>query len=502
MDIKEEEKRFFEIVLGLDEEIKKQIENFETRIYSLYDLKKYARLFTGLTTKLRKDYENLQNNNSEEPKIKANIQIHIKELLKKIEEIENFISKNYNSLAPKELAEKIDQEEEMISGWITQKQEEIKTLRSNYLLKDSQKKISELIKHINEEIAHEASDITLDKKLQEVLTDFEKIIRNQKNQLKGIYNKLEELKDYLINFETDSLDVIIRYANEIIALIQELEREVRTEKRRVINPMYKLLRQKRREIRIINRLKNKKTKITRDDITRDISTFTQSSETNYYLNSLRTLYIKDPNIFEDRAVNYINNISRLAQSAQEKENKNALKYQQMAYYDGLTQIKNKRALEQEISHFLGDMGSLAMVDIDKFKGFNDYYGHDNGDVVLEFVAKVLSDIIGKEYIYRFGGEEFTILLPNKTKEEAAIILKKAKESLKRESRKILKEINETKEKRGESVLEEHRKSNITISIGVAEYPKETDNFEELKRKADARLYISKEKGRDMVTIEP
>ena len=86
------------------------------------------------------------------------------------------------------------------------------------------------------------------------------------------------------------------------------------------------------------------------------------------------------------------------------------------YIDELTAIPNRRALDEYILS-LGKSYYIAMVDIDHFKGFNDKYGHDEGDNVLRMVSSIL-DRVSKQRAYRYGGEEFTVVYEGVTEEQA------------------------------------------------------------------------------------
>src|SRR5690606_7272478 len=89
----------------------------------------------------------------------------------------------------------------------------------------------------------------------------------------------------------------------------------------------------------------------------------------------------------------------------------------IAYVDQLTELPGRRALEEALARLDGRY-AVAMVDVDHFKKFNDTYGHDVGDQVLRMVAANLREVGGGGRAYRYGGEEFTILFPGKSVEEA------------------------------------------------------------------------------------
>jgi len=124
--------------------------------------------------------------------------------------------------------------------------------------------------------------------------------------------------------------------------------------------------------------------------------------------------------------------------------------------------------------------SLAVIDIDFFKKFNDNYGHLVGDKVLVELAKTLEKELRKyDILARFGGEEFFVLLP----ETSSVRGKKIGERL----RKSLRENKFLK------------KYNVTISIGITEY-KDTDTMTRMTKRADKALYVSKKSGRDKVSL--
>ncbi len=93
----------------------------------------------------------------------------------------------------------------------------------------------------------------------------------------------------------------------------------------------------------------------------------------------------------------------------------------MAYHDDLTGIPGRRALNEDLDKLSG-MYAIAMMDIDHFKKFNDTYGHDVGDEALRYVARTVDQIVAHGKLYRFGGEEFTVIYPRLAKEEVMINL--------------------------------------------------------------------------------
>ncbi len=122
-----------------------------------------------------------------------------------------------------------------------------------------------------------------------------------------------------------------------------------------------------------------------------------------------------------------------------------------------------------------------MIDIDNFKIVNDTYGHDIGDIVLKNLTKLIQNNIRKtDFFFRIGGEEFLILFPQTTIENAH----KALEDLR-------KKINAT-------VMDEKNNLFITVSMGLTQI-KEKDDTTLLFKRADDNLYYSKRHGKDKIT---
>ncbi|MCO4786787.1 MAG: GGDEF domain-containing protein, partial [Marinomonas atlantica] len=128
--------------------------------------------------------------------------------------------------------------------------------------------------------------------------------------------------------------------------------------------------------------------------------------------------------------------------------------------------------------------TLVIVDIDHFKSVNDNYGHQTGDVVLQEMAKMLSSGSRRgDFVGRYGGEEFCILLLNTTKENAKIYCEK-----------IRRQVEENVFKTSKGDL------NITISLGCSELNQAHDSIEQWVESADQALYSAKDKGRNQTVI--
>lgn len=157
-----------------------------------------------------------------------------------------------------------------------------------------------------------------------------------------------------------------------------------------------------------------------------------------------------------------------------------------AYVDDLTQVLGRRALNEALEHLDGKY-SIAMIDIDHFKQFNDTYGHAAGDVVLREVARMLSESAGAQ-VYRYGGEEFSILFSDMDLETATTCMEETRLLVESEHIPLN---GAAKGKRGKKV-------SVTISIGVSERGKKHSDAQEVLRAADRALYKAKEAGRNRV----
>ncbi len=157
--------------------------------------------------------------------------------------------------------------------------------------------------------------------------------------------------------------------------------------------------------------------------------------------------------------------------------------------DALTGLYNRRYLEEMLEREVRRAGraqqslGILMIDLDHFKTFNDSYGHEAGDAVLrETGASLTKGIRAEDFVCRFGGEEFVVILPTADLESA----------LARAERLRLKMRELTIVHQGKSM------GMITISVGVAAFPQHGTSPKELMAAADTALYEAKHRGRDQV----
>jgi diguanylate cyclase (GGDEF)-like protein len=172
------------------------------------------------------------------------------------------------------------------------------------------------------------------------------------------------------------------------------------------------------------------------------------------------------------------------QRIHEKEVKYIEELHRLSVTDPLTRLYNRRRMNEVMDEYINnakryqDPFSLILFDIDNFKNINDHYGHNTGDRVLIKIAEITKDLLRKtDYIGRWGGEEFLILLPKSVKEDAAQIAEK----LRGEIQNII-------------FPEEF---NVTCSFGIAEYDNQLD-LDDIVNNADKALYHAKNSGKNCV----
>ncbi len=165
------------------------------------------------------------------------------------------------------------------------------------------------------------------------------------------------------------------------------------------------------------------------------------------------------------------------------------KLEKLAITDGLTTLYNLRhfykQLEVEIGRCsrYGHSLSLLLLDIDNFKMYNDSYGHLEGDKVLIRLGQIIKSCLRTmDSAYRYGGEEFTVILPETKGKEAKNVAKRIKEAV--ELERFLPEPDKV--------------VTITISIGLTEYFK-NEQLSTLIKRADQAMYNSKAQGRNRIS---
>ena len=161
-------------------------------------------------------------------------------------------------------------------------------------------------------------------------------------------------------------------------------------------------------------------------------------------------------------------------------------YKEMANSDGLTGFYNQKATKEYLGAEVIRAGrlkiplSVGFMDIDLFRKVNERFGHPSGDSVLQTVAETIRGMMNKEDVAgRWGGEEFLLILPGVDESEALVRFEKIREEISR-------------------LTFRDKGLKVSFSIGVAAYPNDASNAEELVKKADMALLRAKKTGRNRV----
>jgi GGDEF domain-containing protein len=189
----------------------------------------------------------------------------------------------------------------------------------------------------------------------------------------------------------------------------------------------------------------------------------------------------------------------------------------MAFIDELTSLPGRRALEESLLA-LGPVYTIAMVDVDHFKKFNDTHGHDVGDHVLRMVGARLAEVSGGGKPFRYGGEEFSVLFPNHTVQEALphlealrVAIENCKVANRTEERRkggrpgndrrsdVVRKRNAAPGQDVQAFRKPEQLLSVTVSMGVAGRSDMLNMPEKVIKAADEALYRAKEGGRNRVS---
>jgi two-component system cell cycle response regulator len=168
------------------------------------------------------------------------------------------------------------------------------------------------------------------------------------------------------------------------------------------------------------------------------------------------------------------------------------KLKKLAITDGLTKLYNSRYFYKQLDLEIDRLNrynhslSLLLIDIDHFKEYNDSYGHLEGDKVLIRLGQIIKSCLRRmDTAHRYGGEEFTVILPETACDEAAFVANRIRVSIESE---IFLPVSK-------------KEITITVSVGVTEYQTD-ERISAFVQRADQALYLSKDNGRNLISCLP
>ena len=189
---------------------------------------------------------------------------------------------------------------------------------------------------------------------------------------------------------------------------------------------------------------------------------------------------REPQVYDEDQLKLLEQVSRQIATPVE----NAMLYaraEQRSRIDELTALFNRRHFEERLKeevarHSRHDgVFTLLMIDLDSFKAYNDMYGHPSGDALLKLVGQLVGHAVrDSDQAFRYGGDEFAVILPRTTPEDAFMVAERVRMRIAREM--------------------EARQSGVTCSIGLASYPTDGVMSGELVTTADTALYYAKNTG--------
>lgn len=187
---------------------------------------------------------------------------------------------------------------------------------------------------------------------------------------------------------------------------------------------------------------------------------------------------------------YITRLRKKVERSLSDVKKSERKYMELSIIDDLTQLFNSRhfysQLEKEIERANRYTQPLAliMLDLDRFKNFNDTYGHIEGDVVLSKIGQIIKRCLrDSDSGYRYGGEEFTVILPMTKSEDGVAIAKRIQDALQKTP----------------FSPEPDREVWMTVSVGISQY-KPKEDMRDFIRRVDKVMYQAKHEGRNRICV--
>jgi len=497
------------ILNGITEKERLLILRSYERYNILYDLKKQVRKIIILSSEVRNSNNELDKTNNFSTKLHYE-SLNLKNVLKQFNEI-------YDENEELELLKaENNMNSQLRELLLLDHNSLLELLRDkNFEETNAGKVIKKIFNNIIQQNKFQCEEFKLYEELKDIINNF-RIINEEINNL--IRNMYIILDFYSIIMPTNEEQYLLMKNNEdnLKEFYKMLKGKIIEEKDNVIKPLLKLIDNKYQIINMIKKLEYK-TLITAKDIKKDISSFSTPEETREYLSRILSQLkkVEDPDYVMRLLTKLglkVDSIIRDRSYKESLEAKNLINIDQSL---GLNFLYTKNYLSNEYLKKLilevsrsGNLFSIVFFDIDNFKGINDNYGHTFGDNVLKYLLSFIRTRLRiNDEIFRYGGEEFIIVLKGLDNKITFNIIDKIRQNFNEDSKIIM-----NKENLRIEIEEQKKRNSLTFSAGISTFQGYSSNkklddkiiekkIDELIKTADTYMYESKNTGKNRVVYK-
>ncbi|GAA4844255.1 hypothetical protein GCM10023310_22750 [Paenibacillus vulneris] len=159
--------------------------------------------------------------------------------------------------------------------------------------------------------------------------------------------------------------------------------------------------------------------------------------------------------------------------------------------DEMTGLRNREALELQLKETSQECEgvALALIDVDHFLDINRLFGHDTGDHVLKTIADILKEQTSEQAVFRVSGDEFAVVLADFSLEQGFLKMESVRAAVQASNERF-------------QLPADEQAQEISVTVGVAQYPRDAKDMNGLMRAANAALMSAKESGRNQVALPP
>ncbi len=474
------------LVLGtrLSEQERKLLETFTKRLEHLFDLNAAVQNVTVTLADLKTRTDRAS-------------------VLESIARARTVITSGFQEVLPPELAQDLAVEQKELQELVSVRLHDFSALKTAFLQgSETEKKVNKILDDIKQEIQLEQKTTDELGHLRDSLHTTSLVHAELKSLIRRLLETLTRAERAITPLEVDGLIFELNDLDKQISNTLKKEREQ-------IRHLDGLFVEKYGAEMLLQKYRPKKTGwfswfskkklIDTQDIARDMRAIASADEFMRYNSAL----LEHAELLTPEAKKYL---STEGAARAEELRKNVVTLTTEAAIDPLTKlykvnIFNRRFAEEKArSDREGKRICLAFIDIDKFKDFNTIYTHEVANEALVFVCDTIRKTLRKsDVLFRWGGEELLVLLPDTPKLNASIVTEKIRLAVETQSQKLMSKLNTQLEQSLKSRLVwEQRRNMITVSAGVVEYPTEGNDSAALVGAASAKLNSAKQSGRNKI----